>query len=135
LQQTYNPVIDTQSVREDFIAMSKNAFQSWSGPSARELAINMLAVMVNHPNVYQAFYDQIIAPRFQQFKQMITLAQARGDIRQDISADEIIGLLAGPLWYHLFFSAESIPLVPGLPERLVDALLQGIAMPRKSSGE
>jgi AcrR family transcriptional regulator len=131
LQQTKNPVIDTGSLREDLIVMFRNAFQTWSGPLARELLIKLLGEMTTHPEVYQAFYDQIIAPRFQQFTLVIQRAQAQGEVRQDLDADDIIGLLAGPVWYHLLFNASSTSPASDLPERLVDAALQGIARQRK----
>jgi hypothetical protein len=87
--------------------------------------------MTNHPEVYQAFYDQAIAPRFQQFTHVIQRAQVRGEVRRDLDANDIIGLLAGPLWYHLFFDTRSPTFAPDLPERLVDAVLQGIAIQRR----
>ncbi len=131
LQQTKNPVIDTGSLHEDLIVMFRNAFQTWSGLLARELLIKLLGEMTTHPEVYQAFYDQIIAPRFQQFTHVIQRAQAQGEVRQDLDANDIIGLLAGPVWYHLFFNASSTSPASDLPERLVDAVLQGIARQRK----
>ncbi len=131
LQQTKDPVIDTGSLREDLIVMFRNAFQTWSMPYARGLVVKLLGVMTTHPEVYQAFYDQVIAPRFQQFTHVIQRAQAQGEVRQDLDANDIIGLLAGPVWYHLFFDASSTSLASDLPERLVDAALQGIARQRK----
>ena len=131
LQQTKSPVIDTGSLREDLIVMFRNAFQTWSGPLARELMIKALGEMTTHPEVYQAFYDQVIAPRFQQFTHLIQRAQAHGEVRQDLDANDIIGLLAGPVWYHLFFNPSSTSPASDLPERLVDAVLQGIARQRK----
>ena len=131
LQQTKSPVIDTGSLREDLIVMFRNAFQTWSGPLARELMIKALGEMTTHPEVYQAFYDQVIVPRFQQFTDLIQRAQAHGEVRQDLDANDIIGLLAGPVWYHLFFDASNTSLASDLPERLVDAVLQGIARQRK----
>ena len=131
LQQTKSPVIDTGSLREDLIVMFRNAFQIWSGPLARELMIKALGEMTTHPEVYQAFYDQVIVPRFQQFTHLIQRAQAHGEVRQDLDANDIIGLLAGPVWYHLFFDASNTSLASDLPERLVDAVLQGIARQRK----
>lgn len=132
LQQTLTPVIDTGSFRQDFLLMYRNTVQSLDGPYARGLMMNLLGVMTTHPEVYQAFYDQAIAPRFQQLEQMAQRAQERGEIRQGIGASEIIGLIAGPLWYHLFLDADSTSLSPDLPERLIDAILQGIAEPEKS---
>lgn len=129
-QQMKNPVIDTGSLRENCLAMFRNVMESWNGPYARKLALNLLGVMTTHPHVYQAFYDQAIAPRFQHLAQMIRQAQERGEIRQDIDAGEIIGLLAGPFWYHLLLDVNDIPSAPELPERLVDAVLHGIAEQR-----
>jgi AcrR family transcriptional regulator len=131
LQQTKSPVIDTGSLREDLIVMFRNAFQTWSAPLARELVVKLLGVMTTHPGVYQAFNDQVIAPRFQQLTHMIQRAQAQGEVRQELDANDIIGLLAGPVWYHLFLNAGSTSLASDLPERLVDAVLQGIAGQRK----
>lgn len=127
LQQTHNPVVETGSLREDFLVMARNAFQTLSEPDAKGLVLNLLAMMTTHPHIYQAFYDQALAPRFQQLAQMIRRAQARGEVRQDLDANEIIGLLAGPFWYHLLCNARNTPAAPDLPERLVDAILQGIA--------
>ncbi len=127
LQQTHNPVVETGSLREDFLVMARNAFQTLSEPDARGFVLNLLAMMTTHPHIYQAFYDQALAPRFGQLAQMIRRAQARGEVRQDLDANEIIGLLAGPFWSHLLFNARNTPAAPDLPERLVDAILQGIA--------
>jgi AcrR family transcriptional regulator len=127
LQQTHNPVVETGSLREDFLVMTRNAFQTLSEPDTRGLVLNLLAMMTTYPHIYQAFYDKALAPRFQQLAQMIRRAQARGEVRQDLDANEIIGLLAGPFWYHLLFNAGNMPAEPDLPERLVDAILQGIA--------
>ena len=127
LQQTHNPVVETGSLREDFLVMARNAFQTLSEPDARGFVLNVLSMMTTHPHIYQAFYDQALAPRFGQLAQMIRRAQARGEVRQDLDAYEIIGLLAGPFWSHLLFNARNTPAAPDLPERLVDAILQGIA--------
>ena len=107
--------------------MARNAFQTLSEPGTRGLVLNLLTMMTTYPHIYQAFHDQALAPRFGQLAQMIQRAQARGEVRQDLDANEIIGLLAGPFWYHLLFNAGNMPATPDLPERLVDAILQGIA--------
>src|SRR5215467_3586232 len=70
VQQTQNPVIDTGSLREDLIGMLTNASQVVNATYTRGLVINVLGVMLNHPAVYQAFYDQAVAPRFQQLTHM-----------------------------------------------------------------
>ncbi len=129
LQQEHNPVIDTGSLRQDLIAMFTNTSQFVSGSYTRGLAIHILAMMTSRSEVYQIFYDQAVAPRMWQLEQVIRRAQERREIRQDINTSEIIGLLAGPFWYHLLLDANSIPFAPSQVERLVDAVLHGIATP------
>jgi len=128
LQQTHDPVIETGSLRNDFLAMATNTFQIWCKPGAKGLALNLLAMMTTYPHIYQIFHEQVIAPRLEQLTQMIRRAQVRGEVRQDLDAHEIIGLLGGPFWYYLIFNQNEALPEPDLPERLVDSVLQGIAM-------
>jgi AcrR family transcriptional regulator len=127
LQQTHNPVVDSGSLRDDLIALFRNTFQTWSGAYAKGMAANLLGVMTTHPEVYQAFYEQAFAPRIQRFAQALERAQVRGEIRQDLDADEVVGLLAGPIWYHMFFDMSNKALTPGLAERIVNVIFEGIA--------
>lgn len=127
VQQMKNPVIATGSLRDDLIALFRNTFQVWIRPDARSLLLELVGLMTTHPDVFQAYYDQVLAPRLQQATQVIQQAQAQGEVRQDLDAIEILSLLAGPIWYHLLFDANRTSPAPTLPERLVDATLQGIA--------
>ncbi|MBV9230157.1 MAG: TetR/AcrR family transcriptional regulator C-terminal ligand-binding domain-containing protein [Chloroflexi bacterium] len=133
MQQAQNPVIDTGSLREDFIVMLRNAVQAVSGPYMGFM-LNMIGVIINHPEIYRVFYDQVVAPRFQQLAQMIQRAQTRGEIRRDIDVNEIIGLLAGPMWYHLLLGASNMASTPVVPERIVDVILQGLAYQERPEG-
>ena len=127
VQQVKNPVIDTGSLRDDLIALFRNTLQVWSSPDARSLFLELVRLMATHPEVFQAYYDQVFASRLQQATQMLQGAQAQGEVRQDLDATEILSLLAGPIWYHMFFNANTTPSALTRPERLIDAILQGIA--------
>jgi AcrR family transcriptional regulator len=131
VQQMKNPVIDTGSLRNDLIALFRNTFQTWSSPDARRLLLELIGLMTTHPEVFQAYYDQVFASRLQQALQVIQRAQAQGEVRQDLDATEILSLLAGPIWSHLLFNANKTLSAPARPERLIDAILQGIAGQKK----
>lgn len=131
-QLAKNPIIDTGSLREDLIVMCRNAFQIWSWPLARDLVVKILGEITGQTTIYQAFYDQIAAPRFEQFAHIIRRAQERGEVRSDLDANEIMGFIAGPVWYYLFLNLSNEPLAPDLPEKLVDVLLIGIAKRRNA---
>ncbi len=126
-QLAKNPIIDTGSLRDDLIVMYRNAFQVWSWPFARDLVIKLLGEVTGQTTIYQAFYDQIAAPRFEQFAHVIQRAQERGEVRPDLDANEIMGFIAGPIWYYLFINTSSTPFTPDMPERIVDTVLIGIA--------
>lgn len=131
LQQAHNPMGDSGSLREDLAVLFRSTIQTWSGSYARGLAVNLLGVMTTHPEVYRAFYEQVFAPRIQQFAQALQQAQERGEVRQDLDASEIIGLVAGPIWYHMFFDLSDKPLTPAQAEQLVDTIFEGIAGERE----
>lgn len=127
VQQASVPVIETGSLRDDLIALFSSIFQAWARPDARDLLLELIRVTTTHPEVFQIYDERILAPRLQLVTQMIQRAQERGMVRQDLDVSEILSLIAGPVWYYLLFQTQSIP--PALPavERLVDALLYGIA--------
>lgn len=127
MQQTKNPVVDTGSLRDDLISIFRNTLQVWSSPAARSLLLELVSLMTTRPEVFQAYYDQAIASRLQQATRLIQRAQAKGEVRQELDATEILSLLAGPIWYYMFFNASTTPSESTRPERLIDAILQGIA--------
>jgi AcrR family transcriptional regulator len=126
MQQMKNPVVATGSLRDDLIALFSNTLQVWGSPAARSLLLELVGLMTTHPEVFQAYYDQVLASRLQQATQLIQEAQARGEVRQDLDATEILSLIAGPIWSYTIFNANVSPSA-SRPERLIDALLQGIA--------
>lgn len=131
VQQIKNPVIDTGSLRDDLIALFRNTFQTWSSLDARNLLIELIGLMTTHPEVFQAYYDQVFAPRLQHAIQIIQRAQAQEEVRRDLDATEILSLLAGPIWSHLLFNMNSTLSAPIRYELLIDAILQGIAGQKK----
>lgn len=66
---------------------------------------NMLAVIIgagqSQPEMIEAIQKYWIAPRRQEARELVTDAQKRGEIRSDISADTILDILYGPLYFRL----------------------------------
>ena len=131
VQQVNHPVIETGSLRGDLIALFSTAFQAWGRPDARNLLLELVGLMTTHPEVFQTYDERVLAPRLKLATQIIQRAQKQGEVRQNLDASEILSLLASPIWYHLLFNATSAPLTPLFLERLVDALLYGIAAQKK----
>jgi len=131
MQQIKNPVIDTGSLRADLLALFSNTLQAWGRPDARQLLLELVGLMATHPQVFRAYYAQVLEPRLQQATRLIQAAQSKGEVRQDLDATEILSLLAGPIWYYTLLGVTAASVQP---ERLIDAILQGIAE-QKTPGE
>lgn len=127
VQQVEHLAIDTGSVRDDLLTLFRATFQTWSRPDARSLLLELVRLMTTHPEVFHAYNERVLAPRLKLVTQIIQQAQERGEVRQDLDASEMLSLLAGPVWYHLLFSTNGTPPTSLSLERLVDAILHGIA--------
>ncbi|HEY7349863.1 MAG TPA: TetR/AcrR family transcriptional regulator [Ktedonobacterales bacterium] len=122
------PVIDTGSFRDDMLAMMRGAFQLRT-TLVEQLLFKAMGEVKSNPEVFQVFVARHVTPRFQAIYQMIERAKARGELRQDIDPALITSLMAGPFFFQaLFTSILPTPTPsPDLAEKLVDAVLYGIA--------
>ena len=58
---------------------------------------------------------------------MIERAKARGQIRTDVEPEFVVDLVAGPILFRALFTSLVSPPPANFPERVVDAILDGIA--------
>lgn len=81
---------------------------------------NMLAVIIgagqSQPEMIEAIQKYWIAPRRQEARDLVRKAQKQGEIRSDISADTILDILYGPLYFRLLIGHGPIDC------RFVDAI-------------
>ena len=70
----------------------------------------------------------MFAPRLQNVDRFMRQAQARGDLPPDLDPVFLGSLIAGPLLFHLALAqiAPARAHLQDLPERLVDAVLEGV---------
>ncbi len=66
---------------------------------------NMLAVIIgagqSQPEMIEAIQKYWVAPRRKEARELVMQAQERGEIRSDLSADTILDILYGPLYFRL----------------------------------
>jgi AcrR family transcriptional regulator len=121
------PVIDTGNLRNDLLAMFRNAWLQ-KGPSVFEsLGIHMIGILKTNPDISQAFFKRLFAPRLQEFTRMIERAKARGELRPDVDVVLLVDLFAGPIIARMFFTSLISPPSEHWPEQVIDAILHGIA--------
>src|SRR3954453_2892864 len=76
----------------------------------------------------KAFREQVVAVRLAEARRLIERGIERGDISPDVDLELVHELLFGPVYYRLLLSGG--PLDDTLAERVVDAVLAGIAPAR-----
>lgn len=124
-----NPVPDTGDIRNDLLYIARESRELFNrNPLMGKLTIKLIAEIKTKPEIYRAFYEKLVAPRIQQFRQIIERAQERGELRPDLDATFILYLIFSSLVYGNIFN-ELIDLNAQQvyePEAAVDALLCGI---------
>lgn len=121
---------NTGTIRNDllFIAqMSQELFNR--NPLLGKLATRLIAEVKTQPEIYRVFYDKVVAPRMQEFRQIVERAQKRGELREDLDPMFILYLIFVSLAYNNIFTELIDPINAQQiyqPQEAVDALLRGI---------
>ncbi len=77
------------------------------------------------PALARAFQERVVAMRVAEVRRLVERGIERGDLRPDTDVELVHELLFGPVYYRLLLSGA--PLKRGLAERIVDAVLPGLA--------
>src|SRR5260370_35407707 len=96
-----------------------------------KLTTKLLAEFKTKPEIYRAFYDKVVAPRIQQFRQIVERAQERGELRPDLDVTFILYLIYISLVYGNIFTELIDPDAQRAyePEAAADRPLFGTGTP------
>src|SRR5689334_2502748 len=120
--------IDTGSLRSDLIAFLQTAARSQASSSlVRDLLLRLVSELQSHPDFFKTFTPRLLTPRIEYFAGMVERAKARGELRDDLDWQLVLELVAGPIFYRVIFGDSIVPAPADWAERIVDALLQGLA--------
>ena len=122
------PLPDTGTIRNDLLYIAKEARELFNrNPLMGKLTTKLMAEIKTKPEIYCVFYEKVVAPRIQQFRQIVERAKARGELRPDLDTMFILYLIFISLVYGNIFTELIDPgAQPYEPEAAVDALLCGI---------
>ncbi|HTK06210.1 MAG TPA: TetR/AcrR family transcriptional regulator [Ktedonobacteraceae bacterium] len=123
------PIIDTGHLRDDLIAMIHH-FTPEHASLMENIQRRALSEMKNHPEIHAAMHACLVEPRLEAVHQFILRAQARGEIRTDISDRLIVSMVMGPLFYQTYLLKKVSHSTPFQAEEVVDAVLRGLATDR-----
>lgn len=122
---------NTGSIRNDLLAIAQGAQELFnSNPLIRKLTARLMAEVKVQPEIYHVFYKKVVAPRIQEFRQIIERAQKRGELQKDLDVMFILYLIFVSLVYSNIFIELVDPDAKAIePQAAVDALLRGIGTP------
>jgi hypothetical protein len=124
---------DTGSVRDDFVALAEQAMSN--APGALRLMPRLLTEASEDPELLAVCREVLVEPRRAATREILRRAVERGQLRSDLDLELAIDALAGPVVYRVIISGGDPGAVEGMPERLVDLVLAGMApvKPRRAA--
>jgi AcrR family transcriptional regulator len=117
---------DLGSVREDYLALTRQAAATLSAKAGRLMPQLMLG-SADDPDLYRLCRRVLVDPRRAALRAVLARGVARGELRADLDLDLAIDLLIGPIVYRALISGGYGRAVAGRPAAVVDAVLAGIA--------
>jgi AcrR family transcriptional regulator len=124
-----NPVPDTGHLRDDLVELLHRMEAFLSDIEAGQIFPRMAAEVHAASELGRRYAEQVILPRRAMLAEMLSEAQARGDLRHDLDIDVAVDMLTGPVVLRMLLGRFATPDVEWAP-RLVDGLLQGWAAGR-----
>ncbi|MFF7589589.1 TetR/AcrR family transcriptional regulator [Kitasatospora purpeofusca] len=119
----------TGSIRGDLVAMVEYMRLRGLAKRSRWVLKAALGQMHSWPELHAAYRERVIAPRREAARQVIRRGVAGGELRADLDEELLGDLLIGPILARSVLWDDSDLDDPQLAERMVDALLDGVAGP------
>jgi AcrR family transcriptional regulator len=115
------------TVRDCLVAMITGWWaQQESGNPSGQLFHRVLAHAKNNPQMFCAFYDQVIEPRRDLYRAIVRRGIERGELRGDTDVELMTTLIISSSVYVLQLRASGRDASPGAgPAEFVDAILRG----------
>lgn len=120
-----DPVLPGTSVRDDLVTLLESLRQRGLAKRSSALLHNVFSQMQLYPKLWHAYQVTVIEPRRRLGLDAVRRGMDRGEIRDDLDVEFINDLFTGPLLLRSVIRPGAT-LEPGLAERVVDAVLDGL---------
>jgi AcrR family transcriptional regulator len=118
------PTPSGASVRDDLVLLVTGVRNP--DPRASKIMPCLMPEMNRSPQQY-ALYQEIVQPRRELMREVLRRGIRTGELRPDIDIELAMALLTGPVLMQKLFRWNPDLDVDNLPERVVDAVLAGLA--------
>ncbi|HEY9372817.1 TetR/AcrR family transcriptional regulator [Streptomyces sp.] len=120
-----DPVLPGTSARDDLVALLESLRQRGLAKRTSALLHNVFSQMQLYPKLWEAYHATVIEPRRRIGLDALRRGVAAGEIRADVDLELLNDLFVGPLLLRTVIRPGAT-LEPGLPEQVVDAVLDGV---------
>jgi len=119
------PAVRGRSVRDDLVALLTRVGLHTDGRATRIIACLLPELQRNA--AMHGCYQAIIEPRREVMREVLRRGVGTGELRADLDIELALALLSGPMITQNVLRWNPKLAAGGLAERVVDAVLQGIA--------
>jgi AcrR family transcriptional regulator len=119
---------DTGSFRGDWLKVIGEEFDRIAPEGVRILP-RLMSESATDEALHELLLERMVAPRRAVAGELIRRGIARGELRADLDVELTIDVLIGPIIYRALLAGSDAGAVHGLPERVLDAVLAGLAPP------
>ena len=120
------PSVDTGSARGDYVTTAGAALASEALRAGRILPRLMIEAGED-PELRSIFHAKLVEPRRELVRDIVRRGIERGELRKDLDVELAVDLLTGPVMYRVLMSGADFEGALGHPEKVWDALAEGIA--------
>jgi len=119
------PAIEGTSVRDDLVALLSRVGRHRDNRAATVLTC--LLPELKRSTTMQGCYQDVVEPRRRVMREVLERGVRTGELRADLDVELALALLSGPVIVQLMLEWNPRLSEERLPERVVDAVLAGIA--------
>ncbi|MGW2303455.1 TetR/AcrR family transcriptional regulator [Streptomyces sp. NPDC001809] len=120
-----DPVLSGASVRDDLVVLLESLRERGVAKRTSGLLHNVFAQMQLYPKLWNVYHLTVIEPRRRLGLDTVRRGMEQGEIRADLDVEFVNDLLTGPLLLRTVLRPGA-SLEPGLAERVVDTVLEGL---------
>ncbi|MFB6621693.1 TetR/AcrR family transcriptional regulator [Streptomyces sp. NPDC056374] len=120
-----DPVLSGTSVRGDLVILLESMRERGVAKRTSSLLHNAFAQMQLYPRLWEVYHHTVIEPRRRLSLDTVRRGMEQGEIRDDLDVEFVNDLLTGPLLLRTVIRPGA-SLEPGLAERVVDTVMEGL---------
>ncbi|MFF3331223.1 TetR/AcrR family transcriptional regulator [Streptomyces sp. NPDC002888] len=120
-----DPELPGTSLRDDLVAILEQLRQRGLMTRSSALLHSVYAQMKSSPKIWAAYHSTVVERRRRMQIDVLRRGQRNGELRADVDIELLNDLLVGPMLLRTVMRPEAA-LPEGLPEQIVDALLEGL---------